>query len=140
MTVTFYNNTDILSQDIKYAVIITKYQNKWLFCRHQSRETWEIPGGTREKGETIIETARRELYEETGATKYTLEKCFVFEANGSYACVFFADVEVLEDLPISEIAEIQCVDEIDFEWTYPNIQPEIFEYYLHTTRSDNKND
>lgn len=32
-----------------------------------------MSGGHREPGETIEETARRELYEETGALRYTIE-------------------------------------------------------------------
>ena len=62
--VKFYD--DIEDALLKFAVIITKYQGHWVFCKHKERETLEVPGGHREPGEDIEETARRELYEETG--------------------------------------------------------------------------
>jgi len=38
-----------------------------VFCKHKDRDTFEFPGGHREKDEKIEETAKRELWEETGA-------------------------------------------------------------------------
>ena len=35
---------------LKFAVIISKTDNKWVFCKHKERETYEIPGGHREPG------------------------------------------------------------------------------------------
>ena len=64
--VRFYEKAD--DSRLKFAVIITKHDGKWVFCKHRERETYEVPGGHREAGETVDETARRELYEETGAT------------------------------------------------------------------------
>ena len=56
-------------KQLKYAVICARYQGKWIFCRHKFGETWELPGGHIEAGETALEAAHRELYEETGATE-----------------------------------------------------------------------
>ena len=30
---------------LRFAVIISKTQNKYVFCKHKDRDTWEIPGG-----------------------------------------------------------------------------------------------
>ncbi len=46
---------------LKFAVIISKSNDKWVYCRHRERITYENPGGHREAGETILATARREL-------------------------------------------------------------------------------
>ncbi len=58
---------DIVDDELlKFAVIISKTNGKWVLCKHRERDTYEVPGGHREKGETILETAKRELREETG--------------------------------------------------------------------------
>lgn len=62
--VRFYDHAE--DSLLKFAVIISKSNDKWVYCRHRARNTYEIPGGHREAGETILETAKRELYEETG--------------------------------------------------------------------------
>ncbi|EDS07424.1 hypothetical protein CLOSCI_01523 [[Clostridium] scindens ATCC 35704] len=46
---------------LKFAVIISKSNGKWVFCKHKERDTFEVHGGHREFGEDIIETAKREL-------------------------------------------------------------------------------
>ena len=58
---------------LKFAVIISKTQSKYIFCKHKDRDTWEVPGGHRENEENIVDTAKRELYEETGALEFDIE-------------------------------------------------------------------
>ena len=58
---------------LKFAVIISKTNGKWVFCKHKERDTYEVPGGHREKNELISEAAERELREETGATEFTIK-------------------------------------------------------------------
>ncbi len=54
--------------NIEFVVIFTKYQDKWVYCWHKKRESYEHPGEHVEKGETPLAAAKRELYEETGIT------------------------------------------------------------------------
>ena len=56
----------------KYVVMFAQYQGKWLFCRHKQRTTIETAGGHIEPGETPLQAAKRELWEETGAEKFSI--------------------------------------------------------------------
>ena len=62
--VNFYDEVD--DSLLEFAVIISKSNGKWVFCKHKERDTFEVPGGHRETGEKIEDTAVRELKEETG--------------------------------------------------------------------------
>ena len=68
MQVKFYD--DVEDALLRFAVIISKADAKWVFCKHKERDTYEVPGGHRENGESILETAERELHEETGAVDF----------------------------------------------------------------------
>lgn len=129
--VTFYKPTKIEDSSLKFAVIAARYQDKWVFCRHKKRSTWEIPGGHREPGEKIEETARRELAEETGAIDAEIRAVAVYgvEKDGeqSYGMLFFANMHSVGDLPWdSEIGEVQLFDVIPENLTYPEIQPHLY--------------
>ena len=76
MSVNFYDSVD--DKLLKFAVIVSKSNGKWVFCKHKKRTTYEIPGGYREPGEDIVETARRELVEETGAIDFDLKPICVY--------------------------------------------------------------
>ena len=47
MTVQFYNTVD--DSLLKFAVILSRSEGKWVFCKHRERETYEIPGGHRDR-------------------------------------------------------------------------------------------
>lgn len=71
LEVKFYDTVD--DSLLKFAVIISQSNGKWVFCKHKERDTYEVPGGHREAGENILEAAKRELQEETGAVKYEIK-------------------------------------------------------------------
>lgn len=137
MKVKFYNTID--DNLIKFAVIISKSNGKWVFCKHRERDTYEIPGGRREHGETIDITAKRELQEETGAKEFMISPICVYSVTGknrvnetgeeTYGMLFFADIKEFDDELHSEIEEIVLFDELPSEWTYPSIQPLLIEEY-----------
>ena len=79
MKVKFYD--DINDELLKFAVILTKSNGKWVFCKHRERNTYEVPGGHREPGENIDDTAKRELYEETGATDYSIAPICIYSVG-----------------------------------------------------------
>lgn len=127
--VRFYE--DAKDELLKFAVILSKTQGKYVFCKHKDRDTWEVPGGHRECGETIAETARRELYEETGALEYDIVPVCVysvtapgnFDGRESFGMLFFADIRRFEEELHSEIEKISIMSELPERWTYPDIQP-----------------
>ena len=66
--VKFYDNVD--DRLLKFAVIISKSNGQWIFCKHKDRNTYEVPGGHREKNELILDTAKRELKEENWCRRF----------------------------------------------------------------------
>lgn len=116
--------------DYKYVVVLSKFKNQILLSRHSKRETWETQGGHIEKGETPLLAAQRELFEESGASQFSLRPIFDYwagdETNGSNGMVFAADIETIDALPQSEMAEIKLFDHLPQNLTYPEITPKLF--------------
>lgn len=128
--VRFYENIDDLL--LKFAVIITKSAGKWAICKHKERTTYEVPGGHRESGESIEDTAKRELYEETGALEYTLTPVCVYSVQKdsgqeTFGMLYYAEVTSFESELHSEIEKIVLLSDLPENWTYPDIQPKLIE-------------
>lgn len=135
MEVRFYDTID--DALLRFAVIISKADGRWVFCKHKERDTLEVPGGHREPGEAIYDTAKRELYEETGATEYTIEPVCVYSVTGRnrtkdtgeeiFGMLYSARITAFEKELHSEIEKVLLLDEIPQKWTYPLIQPRLIE-------------
>ena len=121
-----------------FAVIIARTGGKWVFCKHKERDTYEVPGGRREPGETILETAKRELWEETGAIDFAIKQVCVYSVKGktrinktdddiSYGMLYVADIFSFEEELHGEIEKIIVTDKLVEHWTYPLIQPRLME-------------
>ena len=119
-------------QDYKYVVVLSHYKGKILLSRHKDRTTWETQGGHIEAGETPLEAAKRELYEEAGAVQFTIEPLCDYWAGqpelgrGAGGVVFVAEITEPGALPESEMAEVRMFDSLPENLTYPEITPKLF--------------
>lgn len=127
MNIEIYDINDANEPSI--VVICAKYNDKFVMCRHKGRKTWEIPGGHIEKGELPESAAKRELYEETGATEFVIvpEYKYAFETNGKkvFSIMYKGTISKMEPLPDFEIEEIKFFDELPQNVTYPEIYEKI---------------
>ncbi len=135
LEVSFYDEVD--DSLLKFAVIIARTNEKWVFCKHRDRDTYEVPGGHRENNETIMEAAKRELKEETGALDFSIKPVCAYSVKGktrvsenaedkSYGMLFVAKISSFGDIN-SEIEKIIITEDLIEDWTYPLIQPKLIE-------------
>ena len=113
--VRFYDEAD--DQKLRFAVIVTKTDGHWVFCKHKERNTLEVPG------------------EETGAIDFSIRPVCVysvtapwnFDGQETFGMLSFADVKAFEKELHSEIERIVIQDGPPSAWTYPDIQPYLME-------------
>ena len=80
-----------------------------------------------------METAKRELYEETGAIDFNIQPVCVysviaednFDGEETFGMLYFATVKQLEPKLYNEIEKIVITDQMPSAWTYPDIQPKL---------------
>jgi 8-oxo-dGTP diphosphatase len=129
--VKFYDPLYIPDSKLTYSVVSAKFNGKWIFVRHQKRTTWEIAGGHIENGETSHEAAGRELMEETGALKFSLDCLATYsvtiDSETGWGRLYMAYVTELGPIPdSSEIAEAVLLEDLPKNLTHPEIQPHLF--------------
>jgi 8-oxo-dGTP diphosphatase len=137
--VKIYDIGEVDDNLLKFSVIAAKYKGRWIFCRHKERSTWEIPGGHRELGETILETAERELNEETGAVKFSMNPLAVYsvrkENETTYGELFFSEIESMDVHLKYEIEKIDFFTGLPEKLTYPEIQPVLYKYAIENNHA-----
>jgi 8-oxo-dGTP diphosphatase len=146
MKCTVYNLGQL--KTYKYVVTFAQYNGKWIVCKHRDRNTWETSGGHIEAGETTLEAAKRELYEETGAIDFDIRPVCDYWAceephetdtiTWSNGQMFFAKVTKIGPLPESEMERIDCFETFPSELTYPDITHTLLPVVLNIISGKNK--
>jgi len=118
-----------------FSIMVSRYRGQWVWVKHKDRNTWELPAGHLEPGETPLEAAHRELYEETGTLDFSIDPIVSYEGilNGKrvFGMIFIAEIIELGPLPGFEIGEIGLFEGIPEQLTYPQIQPAFFNYIIN---------
>ncbi|NLU35820.1 MAG: NUDIX domain-containing protein [Clostridiales bacterium] len=118
--------------DMPIVIIVSRHKGKWILVKHKKRNTYEMPAGHIEPGENPSAAARRELYEETGASEFSLKFMSYYTVteneNKAGGYLFFAEIHKLSELPDYEIEEIGHFDFLPEKLTYPDIQRILFDY------------
>lgn len=116
-------------EKITISLVAARHNNRQVFVRRRGFTTWEMPGGHREGNESVLDCAKRELYEETGATQYRIAPVCAYSVNDNgnmlYGVLFVAEVATFGKLPESEIGEVRLFDAVPTELTFPQIQAKL---------------
>lgn len=117
----------------KYAVVVAKYQDDFVLVKHKQRDKFEIPGGHVKEGESVLNAAKRELYEETSAIDFNLfhicDYTSTVDGEESNGGLFYADIAEFGIVLDEEIDHIELHSELPSEdqLTYAEIHKKLLE-------------
>ncbi|WP_050616151.1 RNA deprotection pyrophosphohydrolase [Bacillus testis] len=88
------------SDQPQHVIVILHYKTGWIMTNHSKRGL-EFPGGKKEEGESIKQTAIRETWEETGAVisnlSYIAQYRFFMDGQECVKDVYFAEADALQE-------------------------------------------
>lgn len=122
------------SRQLDYVVMAARYQDQWLFVRHRERTSWEMVSGHIEAGELPDQAALRELNEEAGVVKSSMQVLcdYEVEVGGKQEFGRFYGVEVSELNPVLqyETEEVVLAERLPESLTYPEVHSSLFQRAL----------
>ncbi len=90
------------NEEARHVLVICQYKDQWLLTKHKERGL-EFPGGKRETGETTIQTAQREVMEETGGIIKSLQWIAAYQV--------FGEVPFLKDVFFARISQLSSKED-----------------------------
>jgi len=126
LPVNLYDLGYVSDSELTRVICVSEYKGKWVYSKHKERGTWEIPGGHIEEGETWLEAAKRELYEETGAVDAEIEPICLYKIS-TYGLLCYAKIKEFKAMPDFEMEEIGLFEDEPNNLTYKETHHLFFE-------------
>jgi len=127
----FHDCDASIGVDLTYVIIGARYREKWVFVKSRKRGNYELPAGHIMENELFEDAAVRELKEETGAVRFSIECVNIYSVTeGSetgWGKLFFAEIYDLgEIIDKNEIEEVVFSEKIPENLTFPRVQTILF--------------
>lgn len=121
---------------VSLKAVIRNHENKVLLVKEYESNTWSLPGGGMDHGETEIEALARELCEEVGykggfSAKPIKAESFWLESKQSYLLWIVYDVvtenqdfsvgEYCNEVDFVDIKELKNANENAEKWIFENL-------------------